>query len=495
MNRDVILLNPSYVYPPFGPGDRRALQDDPLFMDLPGEEFLYPPIGLLSIAGALKRAGYTVEGIDSNTHVMTPEELARYCEGAKVVGISLLVANLRATYQIIQVMKGRGYEIVLGGAYPSVTPEVVAQMGLRYGIAGEGEVAFIQLCDALIRGEGKPEDISGVIIAEDEQRVWTRPPELVTDLSSVLPDRSLMRKGTYKLPFTSRLEVALASRGCPYACTFCYCSSASPNSMFTTSRWTDIDVIVGDVVDTVAQYDPPYLEMIDETFTVDRDYVMQFCQALIEAGVTVPWGAKTRFDLVDEELLQAMARAGCRKIGFGLESGVYDHRKAMKKNFGNDKVAEVLSAARTAGLETSCTIIFGHPDETLAEMQASVDMVKEVRPTYVEFHIMVLIPKTHLFRQALAEGKVQEDVYERFMLGEVGYPEYAPGDLTPEDMRRVHRKAVRDFYFRPSYMVDTLKRLRSTADLMQHARAARSLLKMTDLRRPVWAVGRSRLGS
>jgi radical SAM superfamily enzyme YgiQ (UPF0313 family) len=411
------------------------------------------------------------------------------------VGISLLVANLQSTYRLVQHMKGRGYEVVLGGAYPSVSPEVVAQMGLRYGIAGEGEIAFVRLCESLIHGHGKPEDIPGIIVAEDRERVWTQPPELVLDLDPWLPDRSIFNVGTYKLPNSGPLQVALSSRGCPYRCTFCYCSSASPNSMFNTSRWMSVDVAVRDFVDTARRHRPQYIEMLDETFTVSRTFVTEFCEGLIDAGVKVPWGAKTRVDLVDDELIDLMSRAGLQKLGFGLESGVHDHRKAMRKDFDNQEAAQVFADTRRSGVESACTIIFGHPDETPEQMQASVDFVKDIQATYVEFHIMVLIPGTHLFRQALREGKVQEDVFERYMRGEAGYPEYAPGDLTGQQMRHIHRRAVRDFYFRPAYLSETLRRVRSPRQLVQYGRAARSLLKMTDLRRPVWALGRSRLGS
>ena len=145
MAADVVLINPSYIYPPFGPGIRSALMSDPLVMDLPTQEFLYPPVGLLSMAGTLRRAGFSVEGIDSNTESMTLEELARRCEGAKVVGISLLVANLRSVYQMVHFMRGRGYEVVVGGPFPTVEPEVVAKLGLRYGITGEGEESFTAL--------------------------------------------------------------------------------------------------------------------------------------------------------------------------------------------------------------------------------------------------------------------------------------------------------------------------------------------------------------
>jgi radical SAM superfamily enzyme YgiQ (UPF0313 family) len=490
MAADVILINPSYIYPPFGPGVRAALMSDPLVMDLPTQEFLYPPVGLLSMAGTLRRAGFSVEGIDSNTESMTLEDLARRCEGAKVVGISLLVANLRSVYQMVHFMRGRGYEVVVGGPYPTVEPEVVTKLGLRYGITGEGEESFTALCRALIHGDGKPEDIPGIIISEGDS-FYTRDSVLLDNLNDYLPDRSLMRAPNYKLPFTGPLELALASRGCPYKCPFCYCSSASPNSMFNKSRWVDVDVIVGDVVDTVNRYQPSYLEMIDETFTVSRSYVEDFCHGLIEAGVSVPWGAKTRVDLVDEDLLALMRRAGLRKIGFGLESGVYDHRRAMTKDFSDNTVREVFAAANRLGIESACTIIFGHPDETLDDMQASVDMVKEIQAAYVEFHIMVLVPGTKLFHQAVQEGKTTLDVFDRFMRGEITYPEYAPGDLLPEDMRRIHKSAIRQFYFRGEYVRQAFGRVHHPRDLVQYARSARSLLRMSE-GEPIWKVGRAR---
>lgn len=493
---DVILLNPSYVYPPFGPADLKAIKDDPLVMDLPTTEFLYPPMGLLAIGGALRRAGFTVEGIDSNAEPMSMDALARRCEGAKVVGISLLVANLRSTYQLVQHMKGRGYEVVVGGAYPSVEAEVVAKLGIRYGISGEGEVAFVDLCRALIRGEGKPEDIPGIIIAEPGQdTVYTKHPKLLDDLNPWLPDRSVMRKGTYKLPFVGAIELALASRGCPYKCTFCYCSSASPNSMFNTSRWVDVDVVVKDIVDTAKRYRPQYVELVDETFTVSKSYVRDFCQALKDARFDVPWGAKTRIDLMDDDLMDTMASAGMRKIGFGLESGVFDHRRAMMKNFSNEKVKQVFDAANRNGVEPACTIIFGHPDETRADMQASVDLVKEVRAAYVEFHIMVLIPKTKLFERAVREGKADPEAFDKFMRGDAPYPEYSPGDVTPAEMRRIHRDAIRQFYFRPEYIQQALRRVRKPADIFQYARAAKSLVKMSDATQPIWALGRRRINA
>jgi radical SAM superfamily enzyme YgiQ (UPF0313 family) len=496
MPSEIILVNPSYAFPPFTEADRRAIRDDPFMMDLPSDPFLYPPMGLLSMANVLRQNGFAVDGIDCNATRMTMEQLARRCEGAKVVGIQLLVANTRSVYQLVKHMKGRGYEIVIGGPWPSVEPEVVAKMGLKYGISGEGEISFTRLCDALIRGNGKPEDIPGIIIAEDtateeDPRVYTRTPELINNLNDWLPDRSFMRSPLYRQPFKGRIEVALGSRGCPYNCIFCYCSSPSPNQMFNRSRWVDVDVFVRDLSDTLKNYGPRYIEFLDETFTVNRKWVKEVCQGITEAKLKFEWGAKTRMDLLDPELLETMGRAGCTKIGFGLESGVYDHRKNMRKDFGNDKVKELFDAANKFHIDPACTIIFGHPDETEADMWSSVEMVKSVDAAYVEFHIMVLIPKTTLYYRAIKEGKASPETFDRFMRGEVGYPEYAPGDLTPLDMRRIHREAINKFYLRPGYVARQATRARRPGDLLQYARAAMSIFKKSSASEPIWRLGRA----
>ncbi len=495
MAAEVILVNPSYVYAPLPPTD--VIKDDPLVMDLPSLEFMYPPIGILAISGTLKRAGFNVECIDSNVAGLTMEQLARRCEGAKVIGISLLVANLRATYQLIQVMKGRGYEIVVGGAHPSVEPEVVSKLGLTYRISGEGEEAFTSLCRYLVRGEGKVEDIPGIIITEkpddpDDHSVYTKHPVLLDDLENYLPDRECLRSPNYKLPFVGSIEVALGSRGCPYKCPFCYCSSASPNSMFNASRYVPADVLVRDIKQTITHYRPAYLEMIDETFTVNRPWVEDICNAIIDEGIEMTWGAKTRIDLMDADLLELMHRAGLRKIGFGLESGVFDLRKDMTKDFSNEKVKEIFAAANRIGVEPACTIVFGHPNETREDMKQSVEFVKYIQAAYVEFHVMVLIPKTKNFYLAVDEGKATHDIFDRFMRGEIGYPEYAPGDITHEEMRQIRHDAVRSFYFRPAYIAQQARRsIRRPQELLQYAKTAKSLWDLSKQKKPIFAEGRA----
>ncbi|MBM4365693.1 MAG: B12-binding domain-containing radical SAM protein [Deltaproteobacteria bacterium] len=494
MAADVVLINPPYVFPPVDGATLRMLADDPLVADLASQPFLYPPAGLLSIGGALQRAGFNAEGIDCNTTPMSMEQLAKRCEGAKVVGIQLLVANARSVYQLVKVMQGRGYEIVVGGPYPSVHPEIVAKLGLRYGISGEGERAFPQLCNAIVNGVGSPEDVDGIIVADGAERVRTRPPRLLEDLEHWPMEREFIRSPLYRQPFKGPIEVALTSRGCPFSCPFCYCSSASPNSMFNKSRWVPVDVAVRDLKLVVNRYRPRYIEFLDETFTVDRNYVRELSDAIVREGIRVEWGAKTRADLLDPDLLEVMARAGLVKIGFGLESGSFDLRKNMTKDFDNRHIRTLFDAANRLRVDPACTILFGHPDETLADMARSVEMVKDIHAAYVEFHIMVLIPGTKLFKRALQEKKVTEDVFDRFMRGECGYPEYAPGNLTPADMRRVHRNALREFYLRPRYVAEQARRARRPSDLLQYARAAQSIWNSAKVDLPIWRVGRAAPG-
>ena len=93
---------------------------------------------------------------------------------------------------------------------------------------------------------------------------------------------------------------------------------------------------------------------------------------------------------------------------------------------------------------------------------------------------------------AVERDSTNDDIFDKFMYGYEPYPEYAPGNLTPQDMREVHRSAVRQFYFRPEYIRQALGRVRRPSDLVQYGRAAKSLFKMTDINRPIWALGRNR---
>jgi radical SAM superfamily enzyme YgiQ (UPF0313 family) len=262
--------------------------------------------------------------------------------------------------------------------------------------------------------------------------------------------------------------------------------------MFNVSRVVPADKLVQDISETITRYRPAYLEMIDETFTVNRQWVMDICQGIIDDGIEMTWGAKTRVDLMDGELLELMHRAGMRKIGFGLESGVYDVRKAMTKDFSNEKVRDVFQEANRLGVEPACTIIFGHPDETREEMKQSVEFVKYIRAAYVEFHIMILIPKTKNFYLAIEEGKASEGMFDQFMRGEIGYPEYAPGDITVEEMRQIRHDAVRSFYFRPRYIAQQARRtLKRPQELLQYAKTAKSLWDLSKQKKPIFSLGRS----
>ena len=77
------------------------------------------------------------------------------------------------------------------------------------------------------------------------------------------------------------------------------------------------------------------------------------------------------------------------------------------------------------------------------------------------------------------------------MRGEITYPEYAPGDITAKEMRDIHKSAIRQFYFRPSYVAQAARRVRSAEDLYQYGKTALSLLKMSDIKRPFWMLGRT----
>ena len=110
----------------------------------------------------------------------------------------------------------------------------------------------------------------------------------------------------------------MTSRGCPYRCVYC-----SSNLIFgKTHRYYSDERIIREVHHMMDNYGADGIQFYDEVFTMNRKRVMKLCQSLIDDGCPVPWTCFTRVNLVDRELLEKMAEAGCYQIFYGLESGV-----------------------------------------------------------------------------------------------------------------------------------------------------------------------------
>ncbi|MCD6304419.1 MAG: radical SAM protein, partial [Planctomycetes bacterium] len=191
---------------------------------------------------------------------------------------------------------------------------------------------------------------------------------------------------------------------------------------------------------------------VDEIFTLDRRRVMKLCRTLAEDGPRFNWGCGTRADRIDEEMIELMHRAGCRKIGFGIESGVERIRFAAGKKITNDQVRQAVAICRKHGLRVGGSFILGLPGETVEDMRQTIRFARSLPLNTPGFNRMIPIPNSQLFAEAVEQGQLPPDLWTQFMLGERPYPVYTPAGLEPAVTARMHSRAFLSTYLWPTYL-------------------------------------------
>lgn len=431
------------------PTVRRRARDaaDCLLLNPPDDFSRYPYLGLCSLAASLRQRGVRVEILDSAALGYGVGDVLAHVEARRprLIGLSAMSMTLPFSYRLLQGI-GRCHPdgiVVVGGAHVNADPEILRSMGVPYGFRGECERTFADFGEQVLGGGAVPE-VPG-LIRNDDGRVIAAEPSIVDDLDSLpMPAYDLLPLERYYSPSTAQRAISfISSRGCPYNCA--YCSKLERTRYRSLSAETvarQLEVLVG-------EHGMRWIEFVDEIFTLDRRRVVALCHAILDRELAFEWGAGTRPDHVDDELFALMRQAGCRKIGFGIETGVERVRFAVHKKITNDRIAEAVRLARKHGLKVMGSFIFGHPTETEAEMRQTVSFARKLGLNFAYFNKMIPIPNSELFETAKRQGAVSDRVWEDFMLGRCPYPIYTPEGADPQTVGRIYRRAWFSMYLWP----------------------------------------------
>lgn len=350
---------------------------------------LTPPIGLAYVAAALRQAGHEVVLIDgigekplqsvpiAHNLVLRGLTFAEICEripeDAGLIGVSGMFSSewVHIRELINRISKARpGIPMAAGGEHFTAEPAVSMRQcpGLSICVVGEGEETIVELADALEKGrdlglvtglalrEGDGVRLTGArarIRAVDEipQPAWDLVP------LSAYWDNSL----SYGVNRGKSMPM-LASRGCPYQCTFC-----SNPGMWTT-RWIARSPTL--VLDEIEEYKRRWgidnVDFYDLTAIVKRDWILEFSKGLVARKLGITWQlpSGTRSEAIDAEVSKWLYASGCRNMNYAPESGSEGSLKRMKKNVSIPRLTASLRDAVREGLNVKINIIIGMPDDT-----------------------------------------------------------------------------------------------------------------------------------
>ncbi|MGN7610908.1 B12-binding domain-containing radical SAM protein [Magnetococcales bacterium HHB-1] len=452
---DVVL-----IYPPWPVLDDRAMLQNSL-----------PPLGLLSIASALESYGQVVRVYDIHAEKWGEEKLRHHLQQdqPRFIGISVLTNMAIPAHKVAKICKEEMPDttVVVGGIHAEAMPErMLRNPAIDLVVRGDGEEAMWEIVQGkerasiaglCYRQEGKVQHNPARKVEMNLDR-YPFPAYHLVNFKNYFPAVSSYRN----LPAINMLM----TRGCPGYCTFC-------NSARTTLRARSPDKVVQQILYLHETYGIRQVQFYDDTFTVLKRHVLEFCQHLEAANKDISWVAYIRGDCFSDKMAQAMKKAGCHQVLMGIETGNETIAARMKKPIRLSVYKEAVEIAHRHGLEVRGSFIIGHLDETWETMNDTLQFAIELNLDLLQLSISTPYPGTDLYQEAVNRGLLKH--YDWYRYGQ-GSPLLVQEQLPEEEVLRFERHAFRTFYLRPKMILSLLKRMAHPRHLRDYFFAATTLL-------------------
>lgn len=254
----------------------------------------------------------------------------------------------------------------------------------------------------------------------------------------------------YSLPHTKhKLFTSLStSFACPFRCSFCHILSIPFKARILENVLLELKHI--------NSLNIREIWFRDFTFSFDRERTIKLCEK-IKKNFKFDWITVTRVDCVDKELLQIMKSAGCHTIQFGVETANEDILMKYRKPISNNEVREIFSICKKLKIRILAHFMIGFPEEDKYSILDTIKFAKEINPDYASFNVPSPFLGTELRKKVLENNLI--DPMLSYDLLDNSLPVIKTEKLNPEIMENLLKKAIREFYFRPKYLITMLKRV------------------------------------
>jgi radical SAM superfamily enzyme YgiQ (UPF0313 family) len=409
-----------------------------------------PPIAIASLAAILEKHGYPVNPIDAigeDLHHIEEMPKGRMLQGltfsaiierigpdTDILAVSImfsqewpfirdLLNRIKANYPALK--------IIAGGEHISALPEFSMRdcEALDFCGLGEGEELLLEFVSTL-RAGADVRGIAGLCYRNGEEIVVNPRRHRVTDLDALpWPAWHRVPTETYLSssyggsgPKTGRTIPILATRGCPYGCSFCSSRSMWGQTYVMRSPGNVID----EIATYVARYQVSQIHFYDLTAVISKEWIMEFCRLYLEKRLTVAWSLPTgtRSEALDRDVVEMLAKTNCKYLVYAPESGSAKTLKDIRKEVNLEALFLSVKAAVRQGIYTRCNLVVGFPNETFADLLATLLFQVKLACYGVDdapLYLFSPYPGSELFAQLRRTGRIPEidDEYFDTLMGQM----------------------------------------------------------------------------
>ncbi len=467
-------LRVALVNPPFLPDYSRGQRSPAVTRS----GTLYYPMWLAYAAAHVRRMGHTPLLIDAPASKLSEQETIERVKAfaPQVVLVETATPSVVNDLRFASRIKVTGTEklVYVCGTHASALPGDCLREAPEIDgvINGEYEVPLEEIIRCLTRGVRTPTGEGIVTRSSGEKRERLRYLQALDDgpfVSEIYKEFLPIER--YFNPNAHFPMVAIVfGRGCPYGCSFC----VFPQTLMGRGyRQRSVDSLIAEfrwIAQHLPQVRGVFLE--DDTFTTNKQRVLEFCDKLQRENLALSWTANARAD-VDEETLGAMKRAGVRGLCVGFESGSQTILDAMGKALTLEKMEAFAAAAQRAGVKVHGCFIVGFPQETSVTLQQTLQFAMRLPLDTAQFYPLMVYPGTRAYSEAARAGLITAPTF-RDWLSPTGQHQCVVRNprFSPEQLVSFCNFARRRFYLRKSWLWRNLKQVVTDQD--ERARVLRA---------------------
>lgn len=443
------------------------------------------PLGLAYLKAFIEKEGYDVSMIDMDPMGMDYDDF-RAAVGSfmpDIVGISFMTLQANNAKKIAAIVKKYSEKIVTiaGGVHVSALPVETLKCGnFDFAVCGEGEETFKELLTFLARRMKNLNEVKGLAFKKENNIVINRPRKLIDNINLLpFPDWSGLPIGQYtdlvlEAENSDPVFPILATRGCPFDCIFC----ASKIIFGRQCRARSAENVLDEIKYLIRKYGAKNFGFVDDTLTLEKKRMEELCDLIIKSGFKISWKCNARVNGFDEQMASKLKRAGCKNVGFGVESGDPDVWQAVNKNILQKDVVSAHKAAKKAGLLVSSFFMVGNVGESPESIKKTIDFIKKIDTDYPTCAIATPYPGTKMYEMGKRKGWIKNENWDDYITTphlKMGYkPFWSNGIMEAEEIlnayyyinsRIVAKKLIahygRLYFLRPEfYKKEILKRLK-----------------------------------
>ncbi|MBL7800011.1 MAG: B12-binding domain-containing radical SAM protein [Chitinophagales bacterium] len=410
-----------------------------------------PPLGLAYIAGALEVDGHDLTVIDAvalaprkyipfkpfgefieghetlvTRGISFEEAIARIPSDTQLLGVHCMFSmNWIADRYFLHLIRKKmpGIVIVAGGEHVSGSPDIcLLSSDLDVIVTGEGEETIVELVKAVEKNTALDE-ISGIVFKKDGKIVTTSPRKRKRNLEEIpRPAWHLFSVDTYNenslsWSATSHKSIPiLATRGCPYTCTFC----SSPSMWGTRYFMRSPEDVLDEMQQLKSRYKIENFDFYDLTAIISRDWIIRFCKLLVESNMNITWQlpAGTRTEVIDKEVARWLYHSGCKNLVYAPESGSHKMLEEIHKKVNISKMLKSIRDAKSENLNVTLNMILGLPNERHIDIFKTLWFYIKASGIGVDsiaqsnFHPY---SGSELFNQLTKDGKINPNLDEHYL--------------------------------------------------------------------------------